>query len=219
MKVHIQLIVDEPNRVCVNGKEVSLDASLLIANHSPTGFNWGYHGSGPAQCALAICIELFGVHIAKSVYQYFKTEFVAEWKSEGEYQINVAEFFEERILPVMELACGDWAQQLMWQTNEAFDAEVLCGIYAINDNTMTATFTVEENDQALNNVRSLCEETGYRCYMGDGNLWFMEAKFLLTTTMIGLMTTDAINQTSNALDAFGKVLVTARDTAKNLSLE
>jgi len=84
---------------------------------------------------------------------------------------------------------------------------------------MTATFTVEENDQALDNIKSLCEETGYRCYMGDGNLWFMEAKFPLTTTMVGLMTTDAINQTSNALDKFGEALTTARDTAKNLSLE
>ena len=25
-----------------------------LFNHSPSGFSWGYNGSGPAQCALAI---------------------------------------------------------------------------------------------------------------------------------------------------------------------
>lgn len=29
-----------------------------IRNHSPDGFEWGYGGSGPAQLALAICLEV-----------------------------------------------------------------------------------------------------------------------------------------------------------------
>jgi hypothetical protein len=28
-----------------------------IVNHSPTGIAWGYGGSGPAQCALAVLID------------------------------------------------------------------------------------------------------------------------------------------------------------------
>jgi hypothetical protein len=34
-----------------------LDPRRDLANHSPTGFNWGYSGSGPAQLALAILAD------------------------------------------------------------------------------------------------------------------------------------------------------------------
>jgi hypothetical protein len=30
-----------------------------LVNHSPTGFSWGYAGSGPAQLALAILADYF----------------------------------------------------------------------------------------------------------------------------------------------------------------
>lgn len=38
-------------------RELSTDASLKLFNHSPTGFEWGYGGSGPAQLALAILLD------------------------------------------------------------------------------------------------------------------------------------------------------------------
>lgn len=38
--------------VTVDGEP--LDLRLELRNHSPTGFDWGYCGSGPAQLALAI---------------------------------------------------------------------------------------------------------------------------------------------------------------------
>jgi hypothetical protein len=48
-----------------NTREVWLDGELLdpkpsqtIRNHSPDGFSWGYGGSGCAQLALAIMLEL-----------------------------------------------------------------------------------------------------------------------------------------------------------------
>ncbi len=48
-------------------RRVYLDGSLLDPrpsqrhyNHSPDGFNWGYGGSGPAQLALAIMLQLKG---------------------------------------------------------------------------------------------------------------------------------------------------------------
>lgn len=44
--------------VTVDGK--SLDPRLDLWNHSPTGFNWGYGGSGPAQLALAILADHLG---------------------------------------------------------------------------------------------------------------------------------------------------------------
>jgi hypothetical protein len=50
-----------------------LNARLEIRNHSPTGFAWGYGGSGPAQLALAICCDALGdVEKAQRVYQEFK---------------------------------------------------------------------------------------------------------------------------------------------------
>lgn len=37
-----------------------LPLCLELRNHSPTGFEWGYGGSGPAQLALAILADHFG---------------------------------------------------------------------------------------------------------------------------------------------------------------
>jgi hypothetical protein len=59
MKIHLRGHA-ETNSVWLNGKKLSLSKSLKVVNHSPTGFSWGYMGSGCAQLALAICIELFG---------------------------------------------------------------------------------------------------------------------------------------------------------------
>ncbi len=65
------------NHISIDGKRLELAKSLAIRNHSPDGFNWGYGGSGPAQTALAICLELYGEEIAKQVYQNFKWQFIA----------------------------------------------------------------------------------------------------------------------------------------------
>src|SRR5579883_627449 len=44
-----------------------------IVNHSPTGFAWGYAGSGPVQLALAILADYFGcTHAARALHQLFK---------------------------------------------------------------------------------------------------------------------------------------------------
>lgn len=60
------------NEVWLNGKKLDLAKSLKVRNHSLTGFNWGYGGSGPAQLALAICLEL-GI----DNYQDFKFKYIA----------------------------------------------------------------------------------------------------------------------------------------------
>lgn len=41
--------------VKVDGRALPL--RLGVRNHSPTGFSWGYNGSGPAQLALAILCD------------------------------------------------------------------------------------------------------------------------------------------------------------------
>jgi hypothetical protein len=61
-------------------EDKELDPCLDIANHSPTGFNWGYEGSGPAQLALAIMVSEYGRDLdAHPIsYHYFKSEVIAK---------------------------------------------------------------------------------------------------------------------------------------------
>jgi hypothetical protein len=40
-------------------KRRKLPSALRVVRHSPTGFEWGYDGSGPAQLAIAILIDAF----------------------------------------------------------------------------------------------------------------------------------------------------------------
>lgn len=51
----------------------ALDPRNDLINHSPTGFEWGYAGSGPAQLALAICSHfLQNDDLVAQVYQEVK---------------------------------------------------------------------------------------------------------------------------------------------------
>lgn len=62
-------------RVTVNGKPLRI--RLDLRNHSPTGFEWGYSGSGPAQLALAICADLVGDKRALAIYMEVKSQLIA----------------------------------------------------------------------------------------------------------------------------------------------
>ena len=61
-----------------DGKTRALGLFLHVRNHSPTGFSWGYGGSGPAQLALALCMESVGRRRALYVYQDFKFAVIAK---------------------------------------------------------------------------------------------------------------------------------------------
>jgi hypothetical protein len=55
-----------------------LDPRLDLWNHSPTGFEWGYGGSGPAQLALAILADFLGDDArAIALHQEFKWEHIS----------------------------------------------------------------------------------------------------------------------------------------------
>jgi len=54
-----------------------LDPRLDLRNHSPTGFEWGYGGSGPAQLALALAASRLPEPLALSIYQPLKRALVA----------------------------------------------------------------------------------------------------------------------------------------------
>ena len=76
----------ETCEVCIHqsanpdAKPLPLPLHLALRNHSPTGFAWGYGGSGPAQLALALLFDATGdKELALQHYQNFKWRFVAGW--------------------------------------------------------------------------------------------------------------------------------------------
>jgi len=81
-----------------------------VVLHSPTGFNWGYSGSGPADLALSLLCDVLGERPSeKQIYhgqfrayahhQDFKREFVARWDFNGGFEIDsqtIASWLRER---------------------------------------------------------------------------------------------------------------------------
>lgn len=67
-------------RVTVEPGNRDLSPRLDLANHSPTGFEWGYGGSGPAQLALAILADFVGDNDERvlDLYQEFKRDMIAD---------------------------------------------------------------------------------------------------------------------------------------------
>uniref|UniRef100_A0A6M3L6N7 Uncharacterized protein n=1 Tax=viral metagenome TaxID=1070528 RepID=A0A6M3L6N7_9ZZZZ len=56
--------------------------SLEVNNHSPDGFNWGFNGSGPAQLALALLLDVSGdPDLSARHHLAFKFAFVAAWQT------------------------------------------------------------------------------------------------------------------------------------------
>lgn len=76
-------------QVFIFGQKLSLEKSLKYRDHSPSGFSWGYMGSGPSQLALAIAIELVGVDKALEVYQDLKEKLLAPLKAQEDFNIDV----------------------------------------------------------------------------------------------------------------------------------
>ena len=56
-----------------------------IERHSPDGFEFGYHGSGPADLALSILTDVLGgdKRQATIFYQKFKEQFVGKWRGDS----------------------------------------------------------------------------------------------------------------------------------------
>ena len=65
-----------------------------VLRHSPDGFEWGYHGSGPADLALSLLGDASGDEdLAERYYQAFKREIVSElpgewWTLEAAYVVT-----------------------------------------------------------------------------------------------------------------------------------
>jgi hypothetical protein len=80
-KVTMEMIVGRP-----------LDPRLDLDNHSPTGFEWGYAGSGPAQLALALLADALGDdERALRFHQSFKFLVVARLPKAGPWTLTSVE--------------------------------------------------------------------------------------------------------------------------------
>jgi hypothetical protein len=91
--------IHDPART--NEEPRPLPLQLAIRNHSPTGFAWGYGGSGPAQLALALLVDATGDNeLALRHYQDFKWSFVAGWdKSWSITEKEIRAFIAEQSTP------------------------------------------------------------------------------------------------------------------------
>lgn len=98
------------NKLYHDGKEIPLGRSLKVRNHSPTGFQWNYLGSGPSQAALALLLE-FGAtdEEALNYYQEFKREIIANIPPQ-DFQMDdqrVIDWLEAKRLFVKEFGEGE----------------------------------------------------------------------------------------------------------------
>lgn len=86
----VEGIQDVDRVVTHDGKVLDLNASLKVVNHSPTGFCWGYNGSGPAQLALAIMLEQLNGdrERALALYQDFKFRVIAGLDMDKDFELT-----------------------------------------------------------------------------------------------------------------------------------
>lgn len=78
-----------------SGDVGELDARHDVRNHSPDGFEWGYGGSGPAQLALALTLDVLGGDVARArlIYQEVKWRIVGRLPHES-WQLRASDLAE-----------------------------------------------------------------------------------------------------------------------------
>ena len=90
------------DRVPVKGGTAASTTPLAHhVHHSPDGFAWGYHGSGPAELARCLLWDHLGEEPARSLYQDFKAEVVATWGDEWEITSDAIQGFIDAWHPVV----------------------------------------------------------------------------------------------------------------------
>ena len=70
------------HKVWIDGIELLPKQSLEVVNHSPSGFSWGYRGSGCSQLALAILLKYTTHNKALAYYRYLRDDFIANLPQE-----------------------------------------------------------------------------------------------------------------------------------------
>jgi len=91
---------DSMECVTVGGRPLAL--YLKEVSHSPTGFAWGYGGSGPAQLAYAILRHHMKDRAkAQSIYQEFKFAVIAKLPRDEPWELTseqVEDFLKEHLI-------------------------------------------------------------------------------------------------------------------------
>lgn len=76
-------------KIYIDGKELPLEDSLKIWNKSPSGFSWGYQGSGCAQSALGILFHFTkSERISIHLMQKFKRDIIATLDFDQDFQLE-----------------------------------------------------------------------------------------------------------------------------------
>ena len=92
----------DPNgkcRVQIDGAE-RLKLRLDLATHSPTGFEWGYGGSGPAQLALAILADALGDDkAALALHQAFKFRVIGALPRDQAWRLEMSDVLKGAVRP------------------------------------------------------------------------------------------------------------------------
>jgi hypothetical protein len=80
-----EIIVKDGHDIILTRTPVGAHANVphRLVCHSPTGFEWGYGGSGPADLALNILTVFVDDDSARGLHQSFKWEFIATMAHEG----------------------------------------------------------------------------------------------------------------------------------------
>jgi len=71
-----------------NGSIDELDPRFDLERRSPTGFAWGYSGSGPRQLALAVLADCCSDETALRAHQRFKEDVIAEQDGDGRFELT-----------------------------------------------------------------------------------------------------------------------------------
>lgn len=116
-----------------NGNERDLPPRLDLFNHSPSGFSWGYSGSGPAQLALAIL-----AHHLKHVDKDRLIELKAK--------LGYSEYSLEDSPPVLEK--WTWAEWVAVRFHQPLKAKLISGL----PQELGFTITTEQVHEALDEI-------------------------------------------------------------------
>ena len=69
---------------------------------------WGYGGSGPAQLAHEICRQLYGLNIARQVFQVFKHRYHTNIQDDGfDLTLDLSDFNRDYVRPFLDTGDDD----------------------------------------------------------------------------------------------------------------
>ena len=104
--------------------EHELPPRFDLANHSPTGFMWGYGGSGPSQLALALCASVVPDEVALQAYHDVKRKLVEPLRGADGLPVQEWVLTERQVYEAIVDACGLDAVVEAERRREARSAEL-----------------------------------------------------------------------------------------------